>query len=175
MINVSKAVMNAKILRLIIEIQQQAFKERIPLNKELQKLLHNFKILEEDEGYEVSKFIEPKEGTPEPPRPAILDQFVQYIPPRVTNDAKAPRSPDMTGSVFPPFLSLNISISYLSFRGGRSRMRGQSLCRASTTSRQAAVAASSIPSKLRSPFLLFLDPYLIFSVINEEFLRFSIR
>lgn len=77
MINVRKAVMNAAVLKLVMQIQYQPATSIAKPDPEIQSHLLNQRYLSEDECYALSNYLEPKEGKEPPARPSILDEFVQ--------------------------------------------------------------------------------------------------
>lgn len=77
MINVRKAVMNAAVLKLVMQFQYQSATSIAKPDPDIQSHLLNLKSLSDDECYELSNYLEPKEGKEPPPRPPILDEFVQ--------------------------------------------------------------------------------------------------
>lgn len=73
----AKALLTARVLKLIKTIQNQPV-ELVDEDKESQSSLANMRVLSDDELYDLSAYLEPQEGQERPPRPHILDQFVQY-------------------------------------------------------------------------------------------------
>jgi hypothetical protein len=67
----------ASILKNIKTVQEQVG-EVAEVNKDLQSYLTNFKLPTEDELYDLSGYLEPKEGREPPVKPPVLDQYVQF-------------------------------------------------------------------------------------------------
>ena len=74
-INVIKAVLTSNVLRIIARIASQRFSTSAVPNAEIQSILLCAADVKEDNLYEASAYIEPKEGTPLPPTPMLLERF----------------------------------------------------------------------------------------------------
>lgn len=76
LVNIPKIALNAKIIRLVTNLQRQQLQGYEP-NKELRKHYSNMRLLTENQMYDVSKYLEVTPGSEPPLRPEILNEYEQ--------------------------------------------------------------------------------------------------
>lgn len=70
--------MSANVLKLLLSIKDQVVNLPVKPDTTLQQLLSNFRVLNDEQLYELSTYLEPREDKNLPLRPDVFDQFTQF-------------------------------------------------------------------------------------------------